>query len=311
MFKFNNPFNHSANNSNSEINNSPRRYYAGAVSEFDDEPLPIVETQRHQQIRIGLKGLGALTLAIGIGFGAGAIHIQRENDLQIEQVQALAAQIALYHPEIENELAKATSLATQIGDQVAVPGVAHQFSMLRETAGNVLAAEIPSAARGTKPADVVIQREVAEGMLAVNSSLVSELQNAESQMNESHLAYLRDQSGMVVASAALAVPIAEAQAVLDASYGIESTSARVELQEALDRANAAVEQASVLNQSADDYAAATEESRQANDNLQAQILYVKSLMPGASVEEELPLTGAANPTANPTTSIAAEETAAR
>ena len=259
------------------------KYYAGAFSEHDERVkyTRYHRTQHAKHVRLGFMGLGALVFLGAGALSADVILRQLENDRQIISVQVLSQQIEPYHAEIEAELAKANDLAAEIGNKVADPAVATQFASLRTSAQAVLDTAPPRPEIGDKPKQVQIDREVVEGIIAVNSGLVEDLQTAEARVEASHAAYLLQQSrGPARAAAeALKQPIAIGEAVMAASDGIVSESERAELQKALERGNAAIEQANREYRTAEEFDAAKAECDEAKSKVIWRSKKVFNLIP--------------------------------
>lgn len=255
-------------------------YYAGATSEFD-KPRPYIRSQRSKQVRWGLIGLSTLALAGGAYLSGTCLYQQHLNDRQILQVQLLAQQIDSYHPQIESELTDATQFAKQIGNQVADDGALDRFNNVATAAQSVLNAEAPWPVIGTKPAEVLKQREIAEGMLAVNTALQTNFEQAEAALTKSHDAWLVEQARIPAQAAAEALqqPIATAQTVLVASEGIVNDGDRATLQSAIDDANKAISQANREYKTAEQYTAAQADCEQAESHLAAQSRRVFNLIP--------------------------------
>jgi len=264
--------------SNSEFGNL--KYYAGATSEFD-APMPYQRSQRSKQIRWGLMGLGALALAGGAFLSYHTFYDQYLNNRQVLQVQLLSEEIDTYHPQIQDELDQAAQFAATIGNQVADDGALERYNNLRVTAQDLLDAQAPWPEIGTKPSEVLMQREISEGILAANTSVVNNFELAEQALTRSHAAWQLEQAKAPAQAAADALtdPLTTANAVLTASEGIVGDAERAALQTAIDRANAAVTRATGNYTTADQYVTAQAEAEEARTDLMSRAERVFRLIP--------------------------------
>jgi len=255
-------------------------YYAGATSQYE-EPLPAVRSQRSKQIRWGFMGLGALALAGGAFLTGTCLHEQYLNNRQVLQVQLMAEEIATYHPQIEAEITQAGQFAAKIGNQVADDGALDQYNNVRTTAQAILDAQAPWPVIGTRPHDVQNQREIAEGLLAANTAVVSNFEEAETALTKSHEAWVLEQSKIPARAAAdaLTQPMATAQAVFDATDGLVSDAERAELQNIIAYAQGASAHAYRESTDANEYRTAQSECENALTSLTQQAERVYNLIP--------------------------------
>jgi hypothetical protein len=212
-------------------------YCAGATSEYDDEELPMEPTQHQQQVKMAFTSLGVLALVAAATFSGVSVHNHLQHNRAVNQVSALAVAATSYHDDIAQELERANVLAAQIGDKVE-PNAAFHFTAVRNAAQSVLTTPMPKPAPGATPQEVQKDREIVEGIIAVNANMVTELQTAQAQLQESHAAYLLDQyrEPAVVAGQALELPISAAATVLEQSDGVVAEESRARLQAAIDSA---------------------------------------------------------------------------
>jgi len=150
---------------------------------------PYVRTQRSSQFRWLLMGVGALALGTAGGFTYQTFLNEYQQARSIAETAVLAGQVDSYKPVITKALSQADKAAAEIGDEVADPAAAKQFKALRDQARTLLntGVEVPATEEG--PQTAYLNREVANGLLAVNAAIPVNLQKGEKALRESHEAY--------------------------------------------------------------------------------------------------------------------------
>ena len=191
-----------------------------------------VRTQRSAQIRRLLMGAGALALVIGGVFTEATFAAQERVQETVAETALMATRVESNRANIAAQLAVADQLAAEVGDQVADPAVVASFAAMREQARNLAGLDIavPTTAATTK--EINLHHDVVVGIMAVDAAMVGNLQAGAEALAASH----GDYEALVAARQAgwdaaqrLAVPLQNAQAVLDVTAGVVDEGLRHEL----------------------------------------------------------------------------------
>jgi len=150
---------------------------------------PFVRTQRSAQFRWVLMTVAAATLGTAGTLAYNTFTNEYQQVRSIAETVVLAKQVDSYKPQIATALDQADQIAGEIGNEVADPSTITRFNALRKQARTVLAqqVEVPEPLAGPKVA--YIDQEVADGMLALNAALVTNLEKGEKALRASHEAY--------------------------------------------------------------------------------------------------------------------------